>query len=65
MSWQRRLILVSIVFYTLSVALAGGVIRHSTEQSHELKHAAELSTFTNKVTYAVTKAGDDLLKWGF
>lgn len=65
MSSLSRLILCSLGFYALALPLGAGVIWHSTEQSHELKHAAELSTFTNKLTIAVTKAGDGFLKWGF
>lgn len=65
MSPSQRLNLCFLGFYVLAMALGAGVVVYSTEQSHDLKHAAELSTFTNKVTTAATKASDHILKWGF
>jgi hypothetical protein len=62
---MQRFIVISLGFYALAIALGIGVVRYSIEQSHDLKHAAELSTFTNKVTSVATNAGKTALKWGF
>lgn len=64
MSPRVSVVLVSLGFYALAIALGVGVVRSSTEQSHDFRRAAELSTFTNKVAAAAGKAGKRIVRWG-
>lgn len=65
MTSSLRTLLVAVVFYMAAIPLGAGVVFYSTEQSHDLKHAAELSTIVNKATAAATSATNTAIKWGF
>ncbi|MGB8853218.1 MAG: paraquat-inducible protein A [Pirellulales bacterium] len=64
MSDRKHLVFTLVCFYGVSAALGCGVVANSMEQSHALKHAAELSTFTNKLTDTVANTGKKVLRWG-
>jgi hypothetical protein len=59
-----RLMAISLVFHVCALWLGYRVVKCSTAQAHELKRAAELSEFTNKVTTTVVKAGNRAVAWG-
>ena len=63
MSSAKHVNAISLGFYALAIGLGSGVVTYSVEQSHDLKHAAELSTFTNKVASTATNAGKTALRW--
>lgn len=64
MTSSLRTLLVAVVFYMAAIPLGAGVVFYSTEQSHDLKHAAELSTFLNKLASTATNATHQAVKWG-